>query len=396
MTMESEPEPAPVEPPTTDEILAAAVSDPERLAQLLDNARANIHALDERGNAALHLAVWQGNLTAVETLLEYGADVEVTTLARKRPLYLAVEAGNTEIVAALLVHGAVPDADVQGLTALHEAVRRGEAEAARLLLDYGADVNATTNDLREPLFLAVLSRKANVIKLLLDRGAEPDSFFTEDPPTALHLAAHNGDVDAMEALLDGGANVDPRDFEGATPLFRAVQSGNLDAVELLLQRGANTRTWRIDGQTALDLAEGNDDMQELLEAETVWKGPRIGGADNQAPEEQPEQPFTVLKPSPPPPETDRHKNVACHGFEAIVVDFYTSGTQEEMVPKTPSVYELLYSQGPEAFRSTLQGKTPDFTWYHLPANNVCPSQTTASIPLGMRLTAMLAGLGRGE
>jgi ankyrin repeat protein len=378
--MESEPEPAPVEPPTTDELLAAAVSDPERLAQLLDNVSANIDALDDRGYAALHLAVWQGNLAAVETLLEYGADVEATTRTKKRPLYLAVEAGNTEIVAALLVHGAVPDADVQGLTALHEAVRRGEVEAARLLLDYGADVNATTYDLREPLFLAVLSRKANVIKLLLDRGAEPDSFFTEDPPTALHLAAHYGDVDAMEALLDRGANVDPRDFEGGTPLFRAVESGHLNAVELLLQRGANTRAWRVDGRTALDLAEGNDDMRELLEAETVWKGPRIGGDDSEDADEQPEQPFSVLKPSPPPPETDRHKNVACHGFEAIVVDFYTSGTEEEMVPKTPSVYELLYSQGPEAFRSTLQGRTPDFTWYHLPANNVCPCHATTAIP----------------
>lgn len=381
-----EPEPVPVmpliaAPPTAAEVLTAAIADYDRLTQLLGHFGADVNIQDYRGCTALHLAVRQGIIAAVDALLDQGADIEVARGDGKRPLYLAVEAENVEMVAALLGHGAVTDADAGGLTALHEAVRRGNAEVVRLLLDYGADVNGPTADLslREPLFLAVLSKKSHLAKLLLDRGADPDSFFIEDPPTALHLASHLGDVEAIRALLDGGVNVDARDFDGATPLFRAVESGHLEAVEMLLQGGASARFFRQDGCSVLDLAEGNEDMLELLQGETIWKGPRIGGADGEASGEEPEPPFTILKPSPPPAETERDKIIACQGFEAIVVDFYTSGEQEEAIHKLPSVYELLYSHGPEFFKSTLEDRVPDFTWYHLPANNVRKSMSCHSL-----------------
>lgn len=357
------------EPPTAQDLLEAANSDDSgRLTLLLDRFDADID-VKSRGHTALHLAARQGDTAAAETLLDHGADIEARTPYQRRPLHLAVKGGNAELVGSLLRRGAVPDAAARGLTPLHDAVHRGNIEVARLLLDHGADVNPTTDNFRDPLFLSVEIKKPDIIKLLLERGADPDSFFTEDPPTSLHLAADNGDVEAIQALLDGGALVDPRDFDGATPLFRAVGLGHFEAAKLLLQRGANSRTWRLDGISVFDLAEGHSKILELLQGETVLQGPRIRMAD-QDPEDQSGEPFTTLRPLPPPPENDRDKVVACQGFEAIVVDFFTSGEHEQMIPKTASIYELLYSHGPEAFRRKLGEKKSDFTWYHLPANNV--------------------------
>lgn len=359
------------EPPTAKELLQAANSpDDDRLVMLLDAFTTDIDTTNDRGFTALHLAIYQRSVKAVNALLDHGANIEAQqTSFRLRPLLIAVQIDAIDIVACLLRRGALPDSDALRSTPLHEAIRRGNVEIAQLLLDYGADVNAVSSDGREPLFVAVWKRHPKIIKLLLDRGAEPDSFFSEDPPTSLHLAAHNGDLASMQVLLDGGAKVDPRDFEGATPLFRAVAQGNLETARLLLQRGANIRTWRSDNLSPLELAEGNSEMLELLQADTVLQGPRFRTGDGTA-DDQPEQPFTVLRPRPPPPETERDKIIACQGFEATIVDFFTGGEHEQMIQKTASVYELLYSHGPEACRSQLGARDPDFTWYHLPSNNV--------------------------
>ena len=358
------------EPPSAENLLEAAKSDDnDQLSLLLHRSDADIETRNDDGLAALHLAVLQGSVAAAESLLKGGADIEAETPDAKRPLHLAAEAEDLELLASLLRRGAVPDAEALGLTPLHEAVYRDNVDMARLLLDYGADVNSSTDGRRQPLFLAAWNKKPNMIKLLLDRGADPDSFFPEDPPTALHLAANNGDVEAMQALLDGGAEVDPRDFDGATPLFRAVGLGHLEAAKLLLQRGANTRMLRLDGLSVVDLAESNSEMLELLHGEKVFQGPRIRFAD-QAPEDHAEESFTILRPLPPPPETDGDKVVACLGFEATVIDFFTGGEHEQTILKTASIYDLLYSDGPAAFRSALGDRDPDFTWYHLPSNNV--------------------------
>jgi ankyrin repeat protein len=353
------------ERPTAEELLEAArFLDHSRLVALLDASTTDIDVRNTGGLTALQLAVHQGSVTAVEALLDHGADIEAHDT-----LLMAVQNGAVDIVACLLRRGASVGTSYSGTDPLHEAVRRGNLEIVQLLLDYGADVRAASSDKRQPLFLAVWKRSPAIIKLLLARGADPDWFFSEEPPTSLHLATQNDDLESIQALLDGGANVDPRDFDGATPLFRAVAHGNLETTRLLLQRGANIRIWRADGSSPLDVAEGNQEMLELLQGETVLQGPRLRAGDGTI-DGQIGQPYTVLRPRLPPPETDRDKIVACQGFEATIVDFFTGGEHEQVIHKTPSVYELLYSHGPEACRSKMGGNDPDFTWYHLPSNNV--------------------------
>src|SRR5947207_1513850 len=73
--------------------------------------------------------------------------------------------------------------------------------------------------------------------------------------TPLHIAAIRGDVAAIIALLDAGADVQARGEHGYTPLHEAVEQGLIDAVRLLLQRGASLTAKSDDGHTPLLLAQ---------------------------------------------------------------------------------------------------------------------------------------------
>ncbi|CRK38656.1 hypothetical protein BN1708_007842, partial [Verticillium longisporum] len=370
--MESTGEPATAgmaDPPSTEQLLQAAASaDDEDLRRLTQYYTTDIDIRNQDGLSALHLAILSQHDGAVEALVEANADIEATTPDGRRPLFLAIEGSRTEVVRFLLAHHALTDADAGGRTPLHEAASRGNVHIARLLLDYGADIQALSTDERDALFFAVRSQDLAVAQLLLDRGADPDAYLSEDPPTALHLASELCDVEMMRMLLERRAKVDSRDFNGATPLFRVVAAGNIEAAKLLLQHGASIRVWASGGFSALDLADGNLEMLELLNGDRVLQGPKVRGA---GPADEPEATFTVLKPPPTPAEHERDKLTACQGFNAIITDFFLNGEEhEQSVPKTASVYELLYSHGPGAIRSRLDGRDPSYTWYHLPSNNV--------------------------
>jgi uncharacterized protein len=76
----------------------------------------------------------------------------------------------------------------------------------------------------------------------LDETAPPYNW------TALHVAARDGDVGRVQALLDGGAGLEAREHLGRTPLHIAVQWGHLEVARLLLDRGAHVNAvdrWKI-------------------------------------------------------------------------------------------------------------------------------------------------------
>jgi ankyrin repeat protein len=121
------------------------------------------------------------------------------------------------IVAQDPSHTRAPSDD--GFTALHLAVFGQQEGAARLLLEYGADVNAlSTGAIARvpPLGTAAFVRSVRFARLLLDAGAHVDGQ-GEGGFTALHTAALNGDEELIQLLLERGADASVANRQGQSP-----------------------------------------------------------------------------------------------------------------------------------------------------------------------------------
>jgi uncharacterized protein len=151
--------------------------------------------------------------------------------------------GDAAAVRALLQQRAdVNAAQGDGMTALHWAAERGDAELARLLLDSGANPGAGTRIGRHtPLHVAAKGGHAQVVRLLVGAKANIGALTTTGA-VPLHFAAASGSAETVAILLNAGADVNAREPEwGQTPLMFAAALGRIEVVKVLLSRGADVR-----------------------------------------------------------------------------------------------------------------------------------------------------------
>lgn len=127
-----------------------------------------------------------------------------------------------------------------GMTALHWAALKGDAELVQILLSASADVKAATRlGAYTPLFMAARSGHAAVIETLLDAGADPKATTTSGA-TPLMVAAASGSVDAVNRLLDRGSEVNAKESARAeTALMFASAYGRSAVIKALMARGAD-------------------------------------------------------------------------------------------------------------------------------------------------------------
>ena len=166
------------------------------------------------------------------------------TVPADSPVADAAMRGDTARVRVLLKQGAdVNAAQGDGMTALHWAATRGDANQIAMLVYAGARLEASTrNGNYTPLHLAARGGRATAVKALLKAGANPKAATTAGGATPLHFAAAIGSSEAITALLEAGAEVDDRESAwGQTPLMWAANYDRVDAVKLLLSRGADIR-----------------------------------------------------------------------------------------------------------------------------------------------------------
>ena len=167
------------------------------------------------------------------------------------PVADAAAQGDLEAVRRLLREGAdvnAPQGD--GMTALHWAAERGDAELADVLLYAGARVDAGTRiGHYTPLHLASRGARATVVEVLLDAGSDPNASTTNSGTTPLHLAAATGDRAVVKVLVEAGADVNGREGAwGQTPLIFAAANNRVAALEVLLDAGADPSlaAWSVD------------------------------------------------------------------------------------------------------------------------------------------------------
>ena len=201
---------------------------------------------DDRKNTSLHAAAGGGHPSVLQLIIE---STSWTGLTRAKP---NVNARNS-----------------QGMTPLHWAAFFGHTQAAKLLLEAGANIEACDDKNRTPMSSTAMSdaQDPDTIRLLAESGANV-LHADERGKTPLHLAVVCDKESSVRALTelqpDGLAILDEHGF---TPFATACFKGsNPDIVRFLHESGSDLNTKDVDGRTPLHTAaqRGNVDMLRLL------------------------------------------------------------------------------------------------------------------------------------
>jgi len=240
---------------------AAKKGDKEAVRSLLKGNAASPDAATADGTTALHWAVHNDDLETADLLLSAGAKVSAANRYGVQPLSLAAENGNAKMIDRLLKAGADPNTSMpEGETALMTAARVGKVDAVKTLLVHGANVNARDSFRGETaLMWAAARNNADAIRMLVEfggdvklrtnnqpRGTERKSdsgnTFSAAPPTgftAFLFAVRAGQLDAVKALLEAGANVNDTVSDGQSALIVAAANANWEVANYLLDKGAD-------------------------------------------------------------------------------------------------------------------------------------------------------------
>ena len=251
---------------TTPLMRAAELGREDIVAALLKGGAA-VNARDGQGGSALFYAAISGKPNVLAALVKAGADVNVHTAGfDESALTVAARHGDLAMVKALIAAGAkLDDQDPRGRTALSEAAFAAYVDVAEALLTAGADPKLEMFDGTTALGCAARANSPELIRLLIKHGAKVDS--PKAPPIV--AAAANGNMAALHALIDAGADVNAMDGNGRTPLMWAAVGSSEDAATFLLASGANPDTRSIEGKLAADYTANVCVYRLLTEASRI-------------------------------------------------------------------------------------------------------------------------------
>jgi ankyrin repeat protein len=289
--------------------IAAGAGNVEAIQALLEKG-ADLFAVDSKmGVSILHKAVYSGNAQAVSVLLQHGALINLQSPSNgDTPLHDAIyfrRGKDLTVIQTLLSYK--PSLAIKnraGLAPLESAKLLKADDVVRLLERYATDrqskasrelmslvkenkVSAVEKILRQigkavlsesdeqgftPLLWASREGFTDLVKLLVEKGADPNQNDQWMGANSGHKAAYWGRTDVMKILVGHGLELNARGaYNGYTPLHDAVSGGHFDTAKVLIEAGADTTIKGHDGKTAFDIAKANGErkVMDLFKGKTM-------------------------------------------------------------------------------------------------------------------------------
>lgn len=247
-----------------------------------------------KGNIMLLESAARNDLEDVKRLLSAGVNPDVTNEDGLTALHQCCIDDNEEMLKLLLEFGALVNArDTELWTPLHAAATCGHVHLCRYLIDKGAELLAVNADGNMPYDicedevtldyietemakrgitqediddtrLVPEKKMLNELKQIAKRGGDLE-FINSDGATPLHVAAANGFQEVAEFLLDHHVSVDRRDFDSWQPIHAAACWLQPEILEILVKNGADIDAKTRNGETAFDLCEDAEIRQKILD-----------------------------------------------------------------------------------------------------------------------------------
>ncbi|CAN9499384.1 unnamed protein product [Ophioblennius macclurei] len=240
-----------------------------------------------------------GDREEVAALLRQGADINHANIDGLTALHQACIDENAEMVQFLVESGSdVNRGDNEGWTPLHAAASCGFIQITKYLLEHGAQVGAVNSEGELPLDVATEDAMERLLKAEIKKQAidvdkarkEEERIMLQDATavlagggvltphpntkaTALHVAAAKGYIEVLKVLLQCGVDVNSRDIDGWTPLHAAAHWGQEEVCTLLADNMCNMGAVNNVGQTPLDVADENlaDTLEELQKKQNALR-----------------------------------------------------------------------------------------------------------------------------
>jgi uncharacterized protein len=212
----------------------------------------------------LFTAIKGGDAAAVERLLERDRTLmDARDEKGLSPLLVALYFGEPDIATAILAR--------RPKLTVFEAAAAGDAARVREIVERDrTQASAIAPDGFSPLGLAAFFKRREVVRYLLDAGADLRLASRQGGFTPLHSAVATDagavDIEIVRLLLDKGADPNAKGQSGSTPLHTVGFTGDRASLELLMKHRADPEIKNNDGKTPADLARerGHQEISDLL------------------------------------------------------------------------------------------------------------------------------------
>ncbi|MBN8828869.1 MAG: ankyrin repeat domain-containing protein [Sphingobacteriia bacterium] len=209
-------------------------------------------------------AIKKNQYNIAKLLLEAGADTESRTHEGCTALSIAIQRGYDDLIKLLISFNAnIEKVNEEGLTPLLQAANQfNAAYTIEILLEAGANIEATDNNKMTPLHIAVCKGYIETIEILIKYNAKLD-VLDIDNDTPLHISVMKNYLDISKLLLNKCNLVISKNKKGKTPLHIAASKGSNVIIKLLLENGADLNLIDNDNKNALDYAKEYENLEAI-------------------------------------------------------------------------------------------------------------------------------------